>query len=374
MKKLATLFVMLMAASLSWGQPTYTVPLTVTPTKVFNAVTTAQASGCLTNQGQNVQFVFYQGVGATGSPAGVQIRLEGSFDSDAATCATGTWFPISDDGVDPGQNGTNLVLAIQSYPFTRLNLVKCGTCNANNAITAFYTASSAMPGNPFGLYGAGQQTRKIEFLNQASGGSPAATTFASPYGSTAGFVFLTSSATFTSGTLTVRCLDSGTVNNTVFNIPAAGTAFGIPVASSSCLSISVRCANCATTGAVPYSAFYYLFPPGATQPSGAQPTNTNNSEATAVNATVTTTLTIVSFQRAHLFLVNARCSAGTAQLAVADGATQIYSSGATEVGTTSFTKSWPVALASSPGNNLVITLSTCGAANTGTLDVQGSVF
>jgi len=376
MKRFARLFVMLIV---SWtacaSQVQYTVPLTVTPTKVFNAVSTAQASGCLNNQGQNIQFVFYQGVGATGAPTGVQIRLEGSFDSDSATCATGTWFAISDDGTDPGQNGTNLIVAIQSYPFTRLNLVKCsGTCNASNALTAFYTASSAMPGNPFGLYGAGQQTRKVEFVNQASGGSPAATTIVSPYGSTAGFVFLNSSATFTSGTLTARCLDFGTTNTTIFNIPAAGTSFGIPIASSSCVSISLRCANCNTTGAVTYSASYYFFPPGTAQPTGAQPANTSNTEATAVNATVTTTLTIVGFQRAHLFMVNARCSAGTAQLVVADGATTIFSTAATEVGTTSFRVPWNPALAGSPGNNLVITLSTCGGANTGTLDVQGSVF
>jgi hypothetical protein len=120
---------------------------------------------------------------------------------------------------------------------------------------------------------------------------------------------------------------------------------------------------------------WYFFLPGQALPAGAQPPNATNSEATAAaNTAVVSTLTVTAVQRGHLFLVNARCSAGTAQLTVADGATTIFSSAATEVGTTSFTKSWPVGLPSSPGNNLVITLTTCGAANTGTLDVQGSVF
>jgi hypothetical protein len=33
-----------------------------------------------------------------------------------------------------------------------------------------------------------------------------------------------------------------------------------------------------------------------------------------------------------------------------------------------------VGLASSPSNALQVTLSTCGAGNTGILDVQGSIF
>lgn len=97
-----------------------------------------------------------------------------------------------------------------------------------------------------------------------------------------------------------------------------------------------------------------------------------NSEGTsAANAPVTTTVTGVN--RAALWKVTARCSAGTAVLTVKDGATQIWSTPAAAVGTSNFTEAWQTALTSSTAS-LVVTLGTCGVSNTGTLDVQASSF
>jgi len=373
MKRLFLALMLAMAVSAGAQTPTVTTPQSVTNATVFNGVSTAQASGCLSNLGQTTHFVLYSSGGAGGNPSGVQIRIEASFNSDAATCSTGTWSPISDDGIEPGQNQTGIVMAIGAFPFLRVNLVTCSGCDAGNTISASYTGTSAISGNPFGRYGAGQQIRKVQWVAQ-TGTIATAPQIITPYGSSAGFALIVGTSTFSSGTISEQCLDPGgsLFNSTI--LPTGTTAsFIVPVPAIPCNLIRLRCSSCqAGGGANTTSAYYFFYPPGEATPAPIQPAITKNSEATAVNATVTTTLTAI-FVRAHLFTLNARCSAGTAGVTVQDGATTIWSSGATEVGTTSFTKAFNPGLASSPGNNLVISLTTCGAANTGTLDVQGSV-
>lgn len=350
------------------AQPTFTTPQSVTSANFFSGVSTAQASAPFTNLGQTVHFVFYQATGVTGNVTNLRIRIEGSFDGT-------TYFAISDDGGSVGQNGTGMILGLGSYPFIRANLLVCG-CDAADTITASYTGTSAIPGNPFGLYGAGQQIRKVAW-NSATN-TITSPKFTTPYGSGAGFFLIQSNASgqnFTAGTLLVRCQDIGGSNIVTATLPTTAGVFLVPVPATTCLLVDVRCNLCTVAGGNSYNGSWFFFPPGGALPGGAQPINTVNSEATAAaNTAVVTTLTVGSTQRGHLFKVNARCSAGTAQLTVADGATQIYSTAATEVGTTSFKDSWTVGLASTAGNNLVITLGTCGVANTGTLDVQGSVF
>src|SRR6185312_15603060 len=77
------------------------------------------------------------------------------------------------------------------------------------------------------------------------------------------------------------------------------------------------------------TAYYYFYPPGGGLPSTAQPPTTKNSEAvSAANAAVSTTITRTDdAQHSYLFNVSARCSAGSAQLTVTDGLSQIFSSG-----------------------------------------------
>lgn len=364
------------AAITAAGQtPTVTIPQSVTSATVFNAVRTAQASGCLSNLGQNVHFVFYSAGGATGAPTGVQIRIEASYNSDAATCSTGTWFAISDDGAQPIQSGTNLVFGIGTFPFLRVNLVKCVGCDANNNISASYTGTSSSPGNPFGAYGQGQQIRKMAFVSQTTGGNVNSPGFVTPYGSTAGYMVVYSTAVFTGGILAARCRDGGTLSVSSFPLPLAGTAFVVPVPATACTTVDVRCQGCTGTGT--YSVLYYFFPPGSAQPATGQPASTNNAETTAVNATASVALTPISaIQRAHVFSVSARCSAGTAGITVVDTttSTNLWTSGAAEVGTTTFKFQWNPGLSGASGDTITISLTTCGGANTGTLDVQGSLF
>jgi hypothetical protein len=376
MKRLLFTAMLAIAISAAAQVPTSTTPQSVTNAAVFNGVSTAQASACLANEGQTVHFVFYSAGGATGAPSGVQIRIEASYNSDAATCSTGTWFAVSDDGADPGQNGTNLIFGIGAFPFVRVNLAKCVGCDANDTISASYTGTSSIPGNPFGAYGSGQQIRKMLLVKQAQAGNVNTSTFVTPFGSTAGIISIQSSAVFTGGTLSARCRDlSLTFNVNSFTLPLAGTSFVVPVPATPCNSVDVRCQGCTGTGT--YSVSYFLYPPGAAMPSTAQPANTVNAENTAVNATASVSLTPSAIQRGHVFSVSARCSAGTAQLLVVDttASVNLWTSAATEVGTTTFSPPhWNPGLAGASGDTIQVQLTTCGAANTGTLDVQGSVF
>jgi hypothetical protein len=372
MKKL--LFTAMLALAIAAGAqtPTVTTPQSVTTLNFFNGVSTAQTSSNFTNMGQTVHFVFYQMTGSVGNPTGVQIRIEGSFDGT-------NYFPISDDGTEKGQNQTGLLLAIGAFPFIRANLLKCTGCDANDTITASYTGTSAIPGNPFGQYGAGQQIRKVAFVGVSTDTTVNSTQINTPYGSAAGFLVVTSSVAFAaSSNIFVRIRDNGqTTNLASFVLPTSGALnnFVIPIAATPATVVDVRYSRVGSPGGT-FSVNYFFYPPGGYGPPGMQPSTTNNSEATAVNATASVTLTPATIQRGHVFSISGRCSAGTAQLLVVDTttSTNLWTSAATEVGTTTFKYQWNPGLAGAPGDTVQVQLTTCGPANTGTLDVQGSVF
>jgi len=74
-----------------------------------------------------------------------------------------------------------------------------------------------------------------------------------------------------------------------------------------------------------------------------------------------------------IYMINARCSAGTATITITSNGVTVWTSAPGEVGTTSYFRTFPVPLqVSLTGTSLNTTLSTCGAANTGTLDVMMS--
>lgn len=96
----------------------------------------------------------------------------------------------------------------------------------------------------------------------------------------------------------------------------------------------------------------------------------NTSQTGAANTAVTATIAPAAGTRAHLRQIAAFCSAGTAGLTVTDGGTTVWLTPATAVGTTLFTHQWNTGLSGTTGANIVVTLSTCGGGNTGTLSVQ----
>lgn len=100
-----------------------------------------------------------------------------------------------------------------------------------------------------------------------------------------------------------------------------------------------------------------------------------NSEATsAANAAVTATVTAAANQRARLYRVDARCSAGTSNVKVEDGATTIFTTTAAEVTTTRLTLQWTVGLTGTVNTAMTVTLATCGVGNTGTLTVEADRY
>ena len=375
------LLLLLLIAESACAQVSYTSPQTIVQTDVLGAVTGPTTSGCLKNIGQTIHVLTYT---VAGTPTSFQVRIEGSNDSDAATCTTGHWQAISDDATDTVNGGE--VIGIGPYAFIRVNLVACGSCNAQRTIgpTINYSGSSSSPGISYGFYNPSQQIRKVLFNHVLSAGSANSISvggISCPYGSANGVIVfhtkvgdtITASTTIT---VTLHWADTS-FDETSFSIPTTGvTSVGlaIPEPATPCTSVDVTEIN--GTGAnITLTALYYFYPVPSVHAS-AQPPNTSNTEATSsANASVSTSISPTSkTQRAYLYSINARCSAGTSQVTVTDGTTQIWSSAATEIGTTSFSHSWTPGLAAAPLNSLTVTLATCGVGNTGTLDVQGSFF
>jgi hypothetical protein len=391
MKKLLFTLMLGLAICADAQTPTTTNPQSITNANLFSAVSASATSPCIQNEGQTVHQANYI---VTGTPTSIQFRLEYSYNSDSATCTTGTWFPLSDDATDLVQGQ---VIGIGAYPFLRANLVQCVGCSPGTiTLSASYTGSSAMPGNTYGFYNPSQQIRKVLFVNVSAGAAQSVTGIAAPFGSAAGFILINATGVLPGGstlTVTVHVGNAAPILNG-FTLPNTVGAFtlSIPEPSTQATSIDVSYSNGGASNKK-INAYYYFYPPGQAVPYGAQPntmstSGSNNSESTsaantAVSATIEVPASSAFIERAQLFSVSARCSAGSAQLTVKDGGTtnslnnggtQLWSTAATEVGTTTFKFQWNPGLASSPGNGMVVTLGTCGAANTGTLDVQASVF
>lgn len=351
--------------------------------KIFNAVSTAQTSGCLTNQGQNVWISSYLISG--GTPTAIQYRLEYSYNSDAATCSTGTWFAMSDDADDRTEGE---VIGIGSYPFVRANLVTCSGCSASITLTAFYTASSSMPEPPYGFYNRSQRVRAILFTFIPGNNAFTTPSIPTPYGSSAGFIVFNTSNSLSGSSQIQVTISYGATTTPLpaFTLPAgvAGFSVSIPIAAVPATAVTVTYTGGSGANRL-VSADYYFYPLGTATPVGGQQGSVFNSESvSAANALVTKSLDVSSsgLMSAHVFSVSARCSAGTAQLTIVDGGTtnsisslgNLWSTASTEVGTTTFRYQWNPGLQTTPGNGALITLSSCGVGNTGTLDVQGSVF
>ncbi|MGH7252896.1 MAG: WD40/YVTN/BNR-like repeat-containing protein, partial [Nitrospiraceae bacterium] len=100
----------------------------------------------------------------------------------------------------------------------------------------------------------------------------------------------------------------------------------------------------------------------------------NTQTTGAADTAVVVTLAAIANARAHLYRLDARCSAGTAQLTVQDGAATIWTTPAATVGTAQFATTWGPGLTGTTNTALTITLSTCGVGNTGTLIVQADRF
>jgi hypothetical protein len=376
--KILLLFTLLLGPSIARAQfAGYFSPQTVQQ-KVFNAVSTpivspatgvfpctpAPAAACpISNIGQNFHILTFTDTVSTDT---FSLRLEGSQDGI-------TFFPISDDALG-GLNGS--VYGQGYYPVIRANLlfyVGSGT------LTVYYAGTSTGSIPPTGQLNQSQTYRKIvAFRNGLAQGY----TLAPPCGSTSGELLFNPNGSVDTGA-SIAVL-AGSDISTLTTVAGAGAytvvgstlnAFQVPAQEASYITVTIS--------SLPFSGFslYYQFNCGtsgtniaAVQVAGLQqPPATFNSESTsAANSSVTVTIPSTTGFRVNLYSVSARCSAGSASLLVRDGGTQIWSTAGTEVSTTTFRFGWSPGLAGSLNNVMTITLTTCGAANTGTLDVQAS--
>jgi hypothetical protein len=323
------------------------------------------------NLGQNFHILTYT---SSSSSAVFQLRLEGSLDGL-------NFFPVSDDATS---QTSGAVYGQGFYPVIRVNLV---SYSGTGTISAYYAGTSTGSLPPTGILNQSQTQKKILASVVAGTGTSQGYRLNPPCGGSGGLVwFKYNTAPGASGTITVMVgADLATQNLATFSYSIANNGnqqlFPIPAEPGEFIQVSIVAASGST-----YSAQYSFNCPGGLGGYGAgapqiaglmQPDTagaaTGNSETTsATNAAVTTTIGGASGQRASLFSASARCTAGTSSLHVSDGGTQIFSTGTAEVGTTTYKFQWLPGLASTLGNNLTITLNSCGSGNTGILDVQAS--
>jgi hypothetical protein len=378
----------------------------VTPTNVAQAVFTGQTTAAVTPNASNIGLPSAICVPTNGSPCGLPqfgqnlhfltyttsgtvteliIRLEGSLDG-------ARFFPIGDDAGDI--SGTTAiagaVCATGQYPVVRANLVRIV---GGGSVTANYSGTSGTSGCPVGGYNSGLQLRKTVLVNVSAGSNQNAFITA-PFGNMQGYILLfptsppqtfPAASTVNTVGITGPTVTSSSPSLNVKSGAIVSQVFAVPAGPADLIQVNFVSGG---ASAVTFSMFYLFVPPGSQQgisantvepPSLTVSANlvSSNSEATSVaNTAVTTSFAAVSGARVHLWSVSARCSAGTAQLTVKDGVagTTVWSTAATEVSTTTFRYQWNPALSSAVGNGMDVTLSTCGVANTGTLDVQESQF
>jgi hypothetical protein len=335
---------------------------------IFNAVSAPTASLPIQNLGQSYHILCYEAT----SGVTLQIRLEFSY-----TGTSNDYNPLSDDGSSQTQG---CIYGQGTYPFVRANLV---ALTGSGTVTAWYTGGFAGTMPPTGSLNQSQQFKKVLALGATGTGSQQVYQINPPCANTSGTLWFTYTAGAAAGGsyAIVPGVDAIANLSTVGfsgTIPNSSAVAAIQIGSQNATYIRINIIaplastynlqylfNCAQPGGGASGTSVI----GPIQPIGQQ---TNVQAVSNTNASVTAGATGVAGQRGMLFSLNARCSAGTAGITIVDGGTTIWSSGTTEVGTTSFSKFWPTGLASSPGNGLSVTLSACGAGNTGTLDVQAS--
>ena len=346
----------------------YTSPQTVQVTLASSVACTGLPQNFVTgsvagfsNLGQTQHYI-------TLTPSAAAIRVTAEIDG---IDNNGNAFRISDVLVSTLGNVPLSVSGSGYFPKIQVT-VTCGSSAGTFTLSYSGTSSTSTP--MVGSYLLGAIDKSVSAFAPAN--ASLETRFQPPFADSEGTLVFFYQATGPLGsTVQVTCAaNTANISSQTFT-PSITTGLQIlPVPRGSC-PLMIIDYNSGGASATTYSLEYIFSVPGKQLSPGGQPLAQSNTEQTsAVNAAVSKTISVTGNARAHLFSLSARCSAGTAQLTVIDGATQIWSTAATEVGTATFRFQWNPGLAASFGSNMVITLSSCGAANTGVLDVQSSQF
>jgi hypothetical protein len=377
MKKYKNIFIFLLAAIAVAPAHAqfigYSSPQAVQQVAFNNVLPSPGAVFLTENIGQNIHFLTYS-IATPGNMLAFDIVLQGSIDGT-------NFFDISEHSI---ATNTGALFAVGYFPKVQV-LVKDFQTSGGSTLLASYVGTSSTAGPPLGAYSAAQNLTKSLWTELSAGASQSAI-LVSPTGSTSGYVtiFAANGGSLPGGSsLQVGAVLGNTTQNLLTGNLPTSLAVVVPIPDFRGQQVKVSF-NSGGASATNISAYYFFIPPGAqsgltsteVQPLSWASNQMNTEQTSAANTAVTKSVAATNFARVHLFSVSARCSAGTAQLQVKDGVggTVIWSTAATEVATTTFRYQWNPSLTSTFGNGMDIVLGACGAANTGTLDVQASQF
>ncbi len=358
----------------------YTSPQTATQT--FSAASPCSASPGTTNTfnvsnlGQNTHSV--QFLVSLATVNNLRVALQGSND--------GTNF--SDFSIAQSSTvGNGTVGFLQNsgyYPVIRIRATCIGSGAGTLTINYSGTSATTVPQNgPVSL-----TPEIIGLTNGDSSGTTKGYIISTPFGNAAGTINYSSTLGAPVGSILSACVfvdNVGCVDLMKIPIDNLAVQTAIPVPPYPASQIQVTYLAGGASAGVNTISYGFESPANNLVNASVQPMwaltatfpGTYNSETTsAVNTAITKSLalSLTGTARIVLFSVSARCSAGTAQLQVKDGlaGTVIWSTGATEIGTSTFRFQWNPGLASSLSRGMDVVLSACGVGNTGVLDIQAS--
>lgn len=374
----AGIALILALAALLYAQPAraqfigFTSPQTTISTPYNNVVPTPGQCVAVQNLGQNVHFLSY----TVNNPAGLQyldIRMDGTIDGT-------NFFPISDDAVGTAPNGS--LYAIGYYAKVCVRVADFQQ-NATATLHVTYSGSSATSGPLLGTYSKAQTNNKSIFSEIAASSFQEAT-FASPTGSSLGYLFIFAP---TAGNLpagsTIQVVSSvGSTGTTVIPITTLSTTLpliiGIPDSRGS--QIDVQYGGGGASATLLSMVYVFVDPASESGLSGGtqQPLNTFNTETvSAVNTTQTKNIIGKIGTRVHIFQIGVRCGgAGIATVTVEDGVggSVIFETVNTSLANSSTISRWAPGLATAMGNGASIIVGSCGDGTASGLDIQASQF
>jgi len=391
----------------------YVSPQTNTKTFPLTSCSSTPTTFDVQNIGQTVHFLSYFLIG---SPTSAQVYFQAKDPTSLAV------YQISDVGADPINGG--ILTANGSY--AKVQIVVSCTGSGSIQVVYYGTSSNSVPTT--GLQDQASY-RKILGFNQSTAGNQIFSIL-TPNGNTCGTLQFTYATAVAGSTISVTFPPEGPLSPAGTSFTAL-TATALPNSTTTqyidipCFATSKIFINFTTGGAGGlYDLSYVFLKPGVVSANGAgtnvnvaqwggtattlgqktmaasvpvaiasdqtaipvtisgsgtsgaiQPATTFNSETTGVASVVTVSIAASGSTRVYLYGVTVRCSAGSASLTVKDGVggTTIWSSDAAFAGTSINSVAWTSApLASTAGNGMDIVLGSCGAGNTGTIDVQAS--
>lgn len=338
------------------------------------------------------------------------------------------------DVMEPGPNGTGVTpFELQGtgyYPIIEIQ-VECSV-GAGNTFLLTYSGTSATPNVDVSAYQLAQLD-KVPFTTASATTTATDNLLITPFANSAGTLIFTGASAVTGSSVTLTCTGAFTTIDTQAPIVVSPTNSTspqfFPVSAGPCPLVTIAYAP--GSGGTTFTLEYIFTQPGMLASSGGgggnvniaqyggvntslgqktmsasvpvaiasdqsavsvncvsgcsgggtssvapiQPNTVLNQEVvSATNSAAVLPITAGAGTRIYLYGLAARCSAGTASITVITAGNTVWTSDPNFVGTSTVAVAWTSAPLGTPAGpfGMQITLSSCGAGNVGTLDVQAS--